>query len=53
MADVITQRKCLRCGYEWYPTTPEEPTTCANPKCRSPYWNTPRKTPRRRGYVGQ
>jgi predicted Zn-ribbon and HTH transcriptional regulator len=37
----IVQLTCLRCGAEWWPRTPEKPKTC--PKCRSPYWDTPRK----------
>jgi len=32
--------KCLRCGWEWVPRVPT-PKTC--PKCRSPYWDRPRK----------
>ena len=34
---------CYRCGHKWIPreTTTEEPKEC--PKCKSPYWNTPRK----------
>ena len=32
---------CLRCGHDWYPRSPEAPKQC--PKCRSPYWNRPRK----------
>ena len=30
---------CTRCGWQWYPKTPEKPKTCANQKCRSPYWD--------------
>ena len=30
---------CLRCGHQW--TGQEHPVTC--PKCRSAYWNIPRK----------
>ena len=34
--------KCDRCGYEWCPKTAEiKPLTC--PKCRSPFWDTPRR----------
>lgn len=35
--------RCDRCGHEWIPRgdSEEEPRTC--PKCRSPYWNKPRK----------
>ena len=32
--------KCLRCGHEWLPRT-WEVFTCA--KCKSAYWNVPRK----------
>jgi len=38
---------CERCGYKWFskPTVEKvTPTVCANPKCKSPYWNTARKT---------
>lgn len=36
--------KCERCGHEWVPRggTEEEPKVC--PKCRSPWWNRPKKT---------
>jgi hypothetical protein len=34
--------RCERCGHEWAPREPEQaPTVC--PKCKSPYWNRPRK----------
>ncbi len=35
--------RCERCNYEWIPRgeSDAEPVTC--PKCRSPYWNKPRK----------
>jgi hypothetical protein len=35
--------RCERCGHEWIPRGGAEavPKVCA--KCRSPYWNTPRK----------
>jgi hypothetical protein len=32
---------CERCGHEWPPKGESEPKNC--PKCKSPYWNTPRK----------
>lgn len=37
---------CERCSHEWMPKKPwiegeELPTVC--PKCKSPYWNRPRK----------
>jgi DNA-directed RNA polymerase subunit RPC12/RpoP len=34
--------RCERCGGEWIPKDSEkEPVAC--PKCKSPYWNRPRK----------
>ena len=35
--------RCDRCGHEWIPRGESdlEPTVC--PKCKSPYWNKPRK----------
>ena len=39
--------RCERCGHEWIPADPnKEPLTCPNPKCRSPYWNRPRREPK-------
>ena len=36
--------RCERCEHEWIPRSFEvEPLTC--PKCKSPYWNRPRKSP--------
>ena len=34
---------CLRCGWEWFPHTEEKPRSCANQKCRSIYWDKPRR----------
>ncbi len=35
--------RCERCGHEWVPRDKDqEPRVC--PKCKSPYWNTPRRT---------
>ena len=35
--------RCERCAHEWIPRDAEnEPKVC--PKCKSPYWNTPRRT---------
>ncbi len=34
--------RCERCQHEWVPRAEEEPRVC--PKCKSPYWNKPRKT---------
>ena len=34
--------RCERCGHEWVPRDFDaEPKVC--PKCKSPYWNRPRK----------
>jgi len=34
--------KCERCGHIWTPRdTSKEPMVC--PKCKSPYWNIPRR----------
>jgi DNA-directed RNA polymerase subunit RPC12/RpoP len=34
--------RCERCSHEWIPRDSEqEPSVC--PKCKSPYWNRPRK----------
>ena len=30
-----------RCGHEWITRTEEAPVVC--PKCKSPYWNMPRR----------
>ena len=39
--------RCERCDAEWIPRKPDiEPEAC--PRCKSPYWNRPRK----RGWVG-
>ena len=39
---------CERCGHKWVPRDmegePDGPRVC--PKCKSPYWNRPRKTPK-------
>ena len=39
--------KCNRCSHEWVPRkgTVGEPRVC--PKCKSPYWNKPRKNARK------
>lgn len=36
--------RCERCGHEWIPRDRDgdtEPRVC--PKCKSPYWNVPRR----------
>ncbi len=42
MDNVITEKTCLRCGHKWFPRSPEEPKVCG--KCKSPYWDRPKKT---------
>ncbi len=41
---VITRQvqvfKCSRCGHEWIPRKETPAKVC--PKCKSPYWDTPR-----------
>lgn len=32
--------RCLRCLWTWLPRACEPPLVC--PKCKSPYWDTPR-----------
>ena len=35
--------RCERCGHEWIPRDiSQEPRVC--PKCKSPYWNRPRRS---------
>jgi len=36
----LSKLKCERCGYEWIPRKTEI-RIC--PKCKSPYWDRPRK----------
>lgn len=40
---IVEGYKCERCKHEWIPRTKvnEEPTIC--PKCKSPYWDKPKK----------
>jgi len=39
----LTGYQCDRCGHEWTPRlkTEEEPAMC--PKCKTAYWNKPRR----------
>jgi len=35
---------CQRCGYSWKARADRElPNNCANPRCKSNFWDTPRK----------
>jgi predicted Zn-ribbon and HTH transcriptional regulator len=37
--------ECERCGHQWMPREKDvEPRVC--PKCKSPYWNKPRRQPK-------
>jgi hypothetical protein len=37
--------RCERCNHQWTPRVAgKEPRVCPNPKCHSPYWNTPRRS---------
>ncbi len=40
----IQPLQCTRCSWVWYPKSPKPPQTCANPHCRSPYFDRPRQT---------
>jgi NADH pyrophosphatase NudC (nudix superfamily) len=33
--------ECERCGHTWVPRDEDQPRVC--PKCKSPYWDKPRK----------
>ncbi len=43
MAEVLIEGyKCERCGHEWAPREKDQaPKVC--PKCKSPYWDRPKK----------
>ncbi len=44
MSEIIIKRiayRCERCGHVWIPRGEETPRVC--PKCKSPYWNKPRR----------
>jgi hypothetical protein len=34
---------CWRCEYTWVPYGRKRPKHCANPRCKSPYWHTPKR----------
>jgi len=42
--NIIEEKKCARCGYEWFPKTTKEPKRCA--RCNSPNWKTKKKVPK-------
>ena len=35
--------RCERCGHEWIPRTKVKVDPIICPKCKSPYWNIPKK----------
>jgi len=35
----IREVKCNRCNHVWTPRKGNYPTICANPRCKSPYYN--------------
>ena len=35
--------RCERCGHDWLPREQGKPEPKVCPKCKSPYWNSPRK----------
>ena len=42
MARVMLQGfQCERCQHKWYPREEGDPRVC--PKCKSPYWDRPRR----------
>lgn len=43
--------RCERCDHEWVPRVDHSPRVC--PKCKSPYWNVPRKPHYRRSGVSE
>jgi len=45
----IWLHECNRCKYKWI-SKKKEPVSCANPKCRSPYWNKPRVRKKKKGH---
>ena len=44
----VKELTCFRCNYSWFPRIIDGkakiPETCPNKDCRSPYWQTPRRT---------
>lgn len=35
--------QCERCAWQWAPRHVDSPEPTVCPKCKSPYWNRPRK----------
>jgi len=40
-SNCVVKVKCKRCGHVWVIRRPEKPRLC--PKCKSVYWDIPRK----------
>lgn len=38
----VMGHRCERCTHQWIPKGEREPTVC--PRCKSPYWNRPKKS---------
>ena len=38
---MLLKKTCLRCGHKWVQRVEHDPVSC--PRCKSPYWNRPRK----------
>lgn len=36
--------RCKRCKHKWFPRKEEKPIIC--PRCKSPYWNKLKKSPK-------
>ena len=37
----VTGYRCERCSHQWVPRAETEPRVC--PKCKSPYWDKPKR----------
>lgn len=38
----LREQHCLRCAHHWWPRSPSRTLRC--PRCKSPYWDRPRRT---------
>jgi len=38
----LREQQCLRCAHRWWPRRPTRTLRC--PRCKSPYWDRPRRT---------
>jgi len=46
---MVTMLRCERCGYQWQKRGKNLPEVCANLKCKSRYWNKPRRNKKKVG----